>query len=115
MFKVIFAMKDIGKCETFGKAIEMLFAAVDQAFKEGGLSYQVLETTVYIVYTLDGTDLCMGFYDARDLAHDLRLVGKGGKMLPHRELSPDEMATLKYRFLDCHVSEMIYATRVGRG
>lgn len=64
-------------CHTFKDAFTAMFNWINDALDNGGLSYQVLETAIWIE-TTGGTPIF--FYDARDLAIEQGIL-KNGKLV----------------------------------
>ena len=85
MFTVMIELKDIGELSTFSEAFKLFISKIKEQVNQG-TSYQVLETTNFIVLTTaDGEQLAMDFYHARDFAYDNGLM-KGGKFQEKEEL-----------------------------
>lgn len=61
-------------CKTFKEAFTHMFNWVNEQLKGGGLSYQVLETAIWIE-TPGGSPIF--FYDARDLACEQGILVDG--------------------------------------
>jgi len=64
-------------CPTFKEAFTHMFNWVNEQLDNGGMSYQVLETAIWIE-TTSGTPLF--FYDARDLAVEQGII-KNNKLV----------------------------------
>ena len=62
MYKLVYELKSLGTFETFSEAFKVIYNAIK---KEKVLSWQMLETTIWIEQI--GTPFIYPFYEARDM------------------------------------------------
>jgi len=94
MFRIIVGLEDVGEFPKFTEAFKLFFAKIKEQVT-GGTSWQVLETSNFIVYVTPTDKRPMSFYQARDFAYEIgQLVGRGEL----REVEEPSESTLEAAF-----------------
>jgi|WetSurMetagenome_2_1015567.scaffolds.fasta_scaffold1166173_1 hypothetical protein len=79
MFTLVYALENFGPYDTFVEAFKEMYNKVKKDISEGEMSWQVLETMVWIEEK--GRRNPIMFYEARDLAHENGFIDDKGNLL----------------------------------